>query len=101
MFNRTCPEKLDASYLNNPNGITIKEVLEWKKKNPSNAPKEIKSYFKVLNNIFGDLYIEHYEELFNMIKFKRQDIKYDTKYEIDNSSEILKALKCTNINELF
>ena len=36
-----------------------------------------------------------------MIKFKRQDIKYDTKYEIDNSSEILKALKGTNINELF
>ena len=71
LFNRTCPEKLDASYLNNPNGITIKEVLEWKKNNPSNAPKEIKSYFKVLNNIFGDLYIEHYEELFNMIKFKR------------------------------
>ena len=101
LFNRTCPEKLDASYLNNPNGITIKEVLEWKKNNPSNAPKEIKSYFKVLNNIFGDLYIEHYEELFNMIKFKRQDIKYDTKYEIDNSSEILKALKGTNINELF
>ncbi len=65
------------------------------------SPKKLKSYFKVLNNIFGDLYIEHYEELFNMIKFKRQDIKYDTKYEIDNSSEILKALKGTNINELF
>ncbi len=32
LFNRTCPEKLDASYLNNRNGITIKEVLEWKKK---------------------------------------------------------------------
>ena len=101
LFKRTCPEKLDANYLNDPNGITIKEVLEWKKSNPANAPKEIKRYFKELNNIFGDLYIEHYEELFNMIKFKKQDIKYDTKYEIDNSSEILKALKGTNINELF
>ena len=101
LFKRTYPEKLDANYLNDPNGITIKEVLEWKKSNPANAPKEIKRYFKELNNIFGDLYIEHYEELFNMIKFKRQDIKYDTKYEIDNSSEILKALKGTNINELF
>ena len=101
LFKRTCPEKLDASYLNDPNGITIKEVLEWKKNNPVNAPKEIKSYFKVLNNFFGDLYTEYYEELFSMLKHNGSDIKYDTKYEIKNSSEILKAMEFAKFDEFF
>ena len=48
LFNRTCPEKLDASYLNNPNGITIKEVLEWKKIILQMPPKKLKVILKYL-----------------------------------------------------
>ena len=100
-------EVLQESYLSDPNNLTIKEVLFWKINNPNNAPKEIKKYFKELNNIFIDLYNNHYNELALMVYNNMNSIrdcmkiKYDDKYIlIDNSLTLVDILSNTDYHKL-
>ena len=71
-------------------------------KNPNDAPKEVKAFFKEINNIFVDLYNNHYKELCEL--FKRdgvEEIKYDENIKIDNSSAINLLFSSTdNLNEI-
>ena len=100
-------EVLQENYLSEKNNFTIKEVLFWKINNPNNAPKEIKKYFKELNNIFIDLYNNHYNELALMVYNKMNSIhecmkiKYDDKYIwIDNSLTLVDILSNTDYQKL-
>ncbi len=91
------PEPLSSNAFTN--GITLKEVLEWKTKDPKNAPKEIKLGFKGLNKILVQLYDEHYDKLYAMLKAPKSEIKYDEKLEIDNSTKLAELLLTCNLNE--
>lgn len=100
-------EVLKEDYLCDPNNLTIKEVLFWKINNPNNAPKEIKKYFKELNNIFIDLYNNHYNELALMVYNNMNSIhecmkiKYDDKYIlVDNSHTLVDILSNTDYPKL-
>ncbi len=93
------PEQLTSNTFTN--GITLKDVLEWKTKDPKNAPKEIKLGFKGLNKILVQLYDEHYDELFGMLKVPSSEIKYDERLEIDNSTNLAKLLLTCNLAEFF
>ena len=93
------PEQLTSNTFTN--GITLKDVLEWKTKDPKNAPKEIKLGFKELNKILVQLYDEHYDELFGMLKVPPSEIKYDERLKIDNSTNLAKLLLTCNLDEFF
>mgnify|MGYP004561870147 CR=1 FL=1 len=93
------PEQLTSNTFTN--GITLKDVLEWKTKDPKNAPKEIKLGFKGLNKILAQLYDEHYDELFSMLKVPSSEIKYDERLEIDNSANLAKLLLTCNLDGFF
>lgn len=99
LIGRFYPEKLSLDYFSN--GITLKDVLEWKTKDPKNAPKEIKLCFKELNKILIQLYEEHYDELFSMLKAPESEIKYDEKLEINNSIVLSNILSEYNLEEFF
>ena len=82
-------------------GLTpdIESALECRITDPKNAPKEVKVHFKEINNIFVDLYNNHYKELCEL--FKRdgiKEIKYDENITFDNSS-VIKLLFSTRYSE--
>mgnify|MGYP003303891526 CR=1 FL=1 len=99
LIGRFYPEKLSLDYFSN--GITLKDVLEWKTKDPKNAPKEIKLCFKELNKILIQLYEEHYDEMLNMLKAPESEIKYDEKLEINNSVVLSTMLSECDLEEFF
>lgn len=70
----------------------ILEALKWRKENPSNAPKEIKRYFKEINNIFVSLYDNHYVELSNLLNALHGDILYDNKYFMIDNTELVDSV---------
>lgn len=80
----------------------IESALEYRITDPKNAPREVKAYFKEINNIFVDLYNNHYKELCE--SFKRdgvEEIKYDENIKSDNSSAINLLFSSTdNLNEI-
>ncbi len=93
------PDKLSSDYFSN--GITLKDVLEWKTKDPKNAPKEIKLCFKELNKILIQLYDEHYYKLLSMLKAQESEVKYDDKLEINNSDCLEDILSKCDLKEFF
>ena len=61
----------------------------------------MKAYFKEINNIFVDLYNNHYRELCNLFKIDEvKEIKYDENIMIDNSSVINLLFSTNNLNEV-
>ena len=79
----------------------IESALEYRITDPKNAPKEVKAYFKEINNIFVDLYNNHYRELCNLFKIDEvKEIKYDENIMIDNSSVINLLFSTNNLNEV-
>ena len=79
----------------------IESALEYRITDPKNAPKEVKAYFKEINNIFVDLYNNHYRELCNLFKIDEvEEIKYDENIMIDNSSVINLLFSTNNLNEV-
>ena len=79
----------------------IESALEYRITDPKNAPKEVKAYFKEINNIFVDLYNNHYSELCNLFKIDEvKEIKYDENIMIDNSSAINLLFSTNNLNEV-
>jgi hypothetical protein len=79
----------------------IESALEYRITDPKNAPKEVKAYFKEINNIFVDLYNNHYRELCNLFKIDEvEEIKYDENIMIDNSSVINLLFSTNSLNEV-
>ena len=79
----------------------IESALEYRITDPKNAPKEVKAYFKEINNIFVDLYNNYYRELCNLFKIDEvKEIKYDENIMIDNSSVINLLFSTNNLNEV-
>ena len=79
----------------------IESALEYRITDPKNAPKEVKAYFKEINNIFVYLYNNHYRELCNLFKIDEvKEIKYDENIMIDNSSVINLLFSTNNLNEV-
>ena len=79
----------------------IESALECRITDPKNAPKEVKVHFKDINNIFVDLYNNHYRELCELFKIDElKEIKYDENIMIDNSPVINLLFSTNNLNEI-